>query len=87
MTGQNGQRNGVLIGSAFAIGLASGFLLKDAATQLYKRARSAWWHREYERTFPISSNAGSLSRGRGSHATAAPARSACHRSVPSSRSR
>ena len=50
MTGQNGQRNGMLIGSAFAIGLASGFLFRDAAMQLYKRARAGWWHREYERT-------------------------------------
>lgn len=56
MTEQHGERNGVLIGSAFAIGMAAGFLLKDAAKQLYERARSEWWHREYERTVAYDQN-------------------------------
>ena len=56
MTGRNGQRKGVLIGSAFTIGLASGFLLKDVAMQLYKRARAGGWHRAYERTVAYGQN-------------------------------
>ena len=50
MAGQNNEGKAVLIGSAFALGLAAGFLLKDAAKRVYERARSGQWHREYERT-------------------------------------
>ena len=45
MAGKN-DGTAVRIGVAFALGLAAGFLLKDAAKQLYERARVGQWHRE-----------------------------------------
>ena len=44
------ERNTVLVGAAFAIGVAAGFVLREAASGIYERARRARWHREYERT-------------------------------------
>jgi hypothetical protein len=46
----------VLAGSAFVLGLATGLMLKDAARQIYERARNRWWHREYERTRTYDEN-------------------------------
>jgi hypothetical protein len=46
----------VLAGSAFVLGLATGLMLKDAARQIYERARNGWWHREYERTRTYDEN-------------------------------
>ena len=55
MAGLNNDR-AVLIGSGFALGLAAGFLLKEAATRAYERARMGLWHREYERTVSYDEN-------------------------------
>jgi hypothetical protein len=40
----------MLAGSAFVVGMAAGLLLRDAARQLFERARASQWHRDYERT-------------------------------------
>ena len=56
MAEQNQEGKAVLVGSAFAIGLAAGFLLKDAARRLNGRARLARWHREYKRTITYDEN-------------------------------
>jgi hypothetical protein len=56
MTRQNYEGQGMLVGAAFALGLAAGFLLKDTAKQLYERARNGRWHREYERTVAYREN-------------------------------
>ena len=50
------ERNTVLVGAAFAIGVAAGFVLREAASGLYERARRARWHREYERTVVYDMN-------------------------------
>jgi hypothetical protein len=46
----------VLAGSCFVLGLATGMMLKDAARQMYARARQGLWHREYERTRTYDDN-------------------------------
>jgi len=46
----------VLAGSCFVLGLATGMMLKDAARQMYRRARQGLWHREYERTRTYDEN-------------------------------
>lgn len=56
MAGKNDGGTAVRIGAAFALGLAAGFLLKDAAKHLYGRARTGQWHREYERTISYDQN-------------------------------
>jgi hypothetical protein len=56
MTRQNYEGRDVLIGSAFALGLAAGLLLQGPAKRLYARVRSGWWHREYERTVTYDQN-------------------------------
>lgn len=45
-----------LAGSGFVVGVAAGLLLKDAGRQMYERARTALWHREYERTITYDEN-------------------------------
>lgn len=58
MRGQDLNRSNpvVLAGSAFVLGLAAGLFLKDAGKQLYERARTSLWHREYERTVTYDEN-------------------------------
>lgn len=56
MTRQNYEGQAVLIGSAFALGLAMGFLLQGPAKRLVERARMGQWHREYERTVTYDRN-------------------------------
>ena len=46
----------VLAGSAFALGLVTGLLLKVAGRQIYELARGSQWHREYERTITFDEN-------------------------------
>ena len=46
----------VLAGSAFALGLATGLLLKGAGQQVYERVRAGQWHREVERTVTYDEN-------------------------------
>jgi hypothetical protein len=50
------ERNTVLVGAAFAIGVAAGFVLREAASGIYERARRARWRREYERTVVYDMN-------------------------------
>ena len=51
------RRNPVLLaGSAFVLGLVTGLALKDAGKQLFERARTGLWHREYERTVTWDEN-------------------------------
>ena len=56
MTRQNYEGQAVLIGSAFALGLATGLWLQGPAKRLYERARIGRWHREYERTVAYDQN-------------------------------
>ena len=56
MIEKNQEGKAVLIGAAFAIGLAAGFLLRDAAKRLNARARIARWHRDYKRTISYAGN-------------------------------
>ena len=51
-----GEQNALLVGSAFALGVAAGFMLKDAAKGVYERVRRRQWHREYERTVVYGQN-------------------------------
>jgi hypothetical protein len=46
----------VFAGTAFVLGLMTGLALKDAGKQLFERARTALWHREYERTVTYDEN-------------------------------
>jgi len=46
----------VFAGSAFVLGLVTGLLLKGAGKQLFERARTGLWHREYERTVTYDEN-------------------------------
>jgi hypothetical protein len=46
----------VLAGSAFVLGLATGLFLKPVVTQVYRRARGGFWHRDYERTVTYDDN-------------------------------
>jgi hypothetical protein len=41
---------------AFALGLVTGLLLKDAAKPMLERARVWQWHRDYERTVTYDEN-------------------------------
>lgn len=51
MTEQTFDRNpAVLAVSAFAVGVAVGFVLNDAAKRMLERARVGRWHRDYEQT-------------------------------------
>lgn len=56
MAGQHIDNKAALIGSAFALGVAAGFLLKGAAKGLFKRARRKQWHREYQKTVAYGQN-------------------------------
>ena len=49
MAGQN-NGNRMLIGSAFALGLGAGLLLKGIAERMFESARGQTWHRRVERT-------------------------------------
>ena len=46
----------VLAGSAFALGLVTGLLLKVAGGRMYELARGTQWHRDYERTITYDEN-------------------------------
>jgi hypothetical protein len=46
----------VLAGSTFVLGLVTGMMLKDRANRMYRRARSAMWHRGYQRTVTYDEN-------------------------------
>jgi len=46
----------VIAGSAFALGVVAGVVLKDAGKQIFDRARGALWHRGYERTVTYDDN-------------------------------
>ncbi len=50
------ERNSVMVGAVFALGVAAGFVLREAASGIYERARRARWHREYERTVVYDTN-------------------------------
>ena len=57
MPGQKSEGNSVVLaGSAFVLGVVAGLLLKDAAKQMYERARGIHWHREYEETVSYDEN-------------------------------
>jgi hypothetical protein len=56
MAGQNNNGNRVLIGSAFALGLVGGLLLKEVAQRMFKSARGQTWHRQVERTVTFDNN-------------------------------
>ena len=57
MAGQNVQANSaVLAGSAFALGLITGLLLKTVGKRGLERARANQWHRDYERTVTYDEN-------------------------------
>jgi hypothetical protein len=46
----------VLAGATFALGLAIGMMLKDAAGQMYERTRNKLWHRGSSRTVEYDEN-------------------------------
>lgn len=46
----------VLASSAFALGVLTGLFLKNAASQMYERARNRVWHHDYERTDTYNQN-------------------------------
>ena len=46
----------MLAGSAFALGLVTGLILRRAATQADERARVSQWHDDYERTVTYDEN-------------------------------
>ena len=46
----------MVAGSAFVLGLVTGLLLKDAASQMYARSRNRVWHREIEHTVTYDDN-------------------------------
>ena len=46
----------MLAGSAFALGLAAGLVLKGAGKQVYERVRAGQWHRGVERTVTYDEN-------------------------------
>jgi len=50
MTGQYFDRKMVLMGSAFALGVATGMLMRGGAKEALERARRFKWQRDYERT-------------------------------------
>ena len=54
MAGQNDNR--VLIGSAFALGLVAGLLLKGTAQRIFATARGRTWHRQVSRTITYDNN-------------------------------
>ena len=56
MTRQNDGGTAVLIGSAFALGLAAGLLLRTPAKRLSEIARNSRWRRDYERTVTYEQN-------------------------------
>ena len=47
---------GILTGSAFALGVVTGLLMKGAAKQVRERARAAESHLEYEETVEYDAN-------------------------------
>ena len=55
MAGQNNGNRG-LIGSAFALGLVGGLLLKAIAERMFEPARARLWHRRVERTDTYDNN-------------------------------
>ena len=56
MTGQYFDRKMVLAGSAFALGLATGLLIKGGGKEVLERARRFKSHRDYERTVEYDEN-------------------------------
>jgi hypothetical protein len=56
MAGQYNDGNRVLIGSAFALGLVSGLVLKGIAQRMFEAARGRRLHREVERTVSYDNN-------------------------------
>jgi hypothetical protein len=57
MAGQRREQNSVVVaGSAFALGMVAGFVLKDTAKQLFDRVCFSSWHRDYERTATYDEN-------------------------------
>ena len=57
MAGQKFDGNSAMLAaSAFALGVATGLLLKGGARQVYERVRGGLWHREYERTGTYARN-------------------------------
>lgn len=56
MAGQNNGGNRVLIGSAFALGLGAGLVLKEVAQRMFESARGQTWHRRVERTDTYDNN-------------------------------
>jgi hypothetical protein len=56
MAGQNNGGNRMLIGSAFALGLGTGLLLKGIAQRLFEPARGRRWRRQVERTVTYDNN-------------------------------
>jgi hypothetical protein len=57
MAGQGVNRSAVVTaGSAFVLGLVTGLVLKELATQMYERARVRQWRHDYERTIAYDEN-------------------------------
>lgn len=56
MTGQQTEGNALLVGSAFALGIVAGLLLRDVAASIYDRARQGQWHRAYKGTVTYGQN-------------------------------
>lgn len=56
MTGQDFEGKLMLIGSAFALGLATGLLIKGGAREVLARTRRGQAHRDYERTVTYDEN-------------------------------
>ena len=57
MAGQNFRENSVVLaGSAFALGLVTGLIVKGALKQMYELVRIGQWHRDYERTVAYDEN-------------------------------
>jgi hypothetical protein len=57
MARQNVERETIVLAvSAFALGLVSGLVLKEAGKQVLERARASRWHRDYDRTVDYEEN-------------------------------
>ena len=56
MTGQYYDRKMVIVGSAFALGMAMGLLMRGGAKDALERVRRFKWQRDYDRTVEYDEN-------------------------------
>ena len=56
MTGQYFDRKMVLVGSAFALGVVTGLLMKGGGKEALERVRRFKWQRDFERTVEFDEN-------------------------------